>query len=340
MTSRKKDLSARVLEYSHLEGLFPGGGLVVVAVSGGADSMVLLHCLVRIRAALGVALVVGHVDHGLRSSSRQDAEFVESHARSLGLKAVVARADVRTQARERRQTIEEAAREVRYELLSRMARDLGSGTVTTAHTATDQAETVLMRLIRGTGPAGLAGVEPARHDGFIRPLLCATRDEVRRYARDHRIPYREDPTNRDRRFLRNRIRAEVLPVLKRLNPRIEFLLSGLAEDARALNGWLGHVIAGAIVREGPGECRIPAERWFGVHEAVRPYLVLRAFQDVTRAPLGLSRAHVQAVLRVASDPGSAPAVLHLPRGVVVRWEKRGLGLMRGEPHRRGRLGKG
>lgn len=335
MTSRRKDLPARVLEYGRSRGLFPTEGTLLVAVSGGADSMVLLDCLVRVRGALGVGLVVGHVDHCLRPSSGADADFVETHARALGLQAVVRRADVRAAARDRGRTLEEAARDVRYALLAEMAREVRAGAVVTAHTATDQAETVLMRLIRGTGPAGLAGVEPDRGDGFIRPLLCATRDEVRRFARARGLPFCEDPTNRDPRFLRNRVRARVLPALRRLNPRVEFALSDLADDARDLHDWIGRAIAGATLREGPQERRIPASAWFAADQALRPYLVLSAFHDLTGAPLGLSRPHVRAVLRVASSPPSSrPAVLHLPRGVTVRWEKRGLSLTLGEPRPR------
>ncbi len=338
MTSRRKHLPARVLEYGRSLDLFPKEGTLLVAVSGGADSMVLLDCLVRIRAALGVGLVVGHVDHRLRASSGADATFVEAHAGTLGLQAVVRRADVRVAARQSGRTIEEAAREVRYALLAEMAREVGAGAVATAHTATDQAETVLMRLIRGTGPAGLAGVEPDRGDGFIRPLLCATRDEVRQFARGRGLSFREDPTNRDLRFLRNRVRTQILPALRRLNPRIEFALSDLADDARDLNDWIGRVIAGAVLREGPAERRIPATAWVGADRVLRPYLVLHAFHDLTGAPLGLSRPHVRAVLRVASSPPpSPPAVLHLPRGVTVRWDRRGLVMILGdaEVRRRG-----
>lgn len=337
MTSRRKDLPARVLEYGRSLDLFPREGTLLVAVSGGADSMVLLDCLVRVRAALGIGLVVGHVDHRLRASSGADAEFVEVHAGTLGLPAVVRRADVGAVARERGRTIEEAARDVRYALLAEMAREVEAGAVATAHTATDQAETVLMRLIRGTGPAGLAGVEPDRGDGFIRPLLCATRDEVRRFARARRLSFCEDPTNRDPRFLRNRVRTRILPALRRLNPRIDFALSDLADDARDLNDWIGREIAGTVLREGPEERRIPASAWFGAAPALRPYLVLHAFHDLTGAPLGLSRPHVQAVLRVASSPPpSPPAALHLPRGVTVRWDRRGLAMTLGEEEDRRR----
>ncbi len=329
MTSRRKYLPARMLEYGRSLNLFPKEGTLLVAVSGGADSMVLLDCLVRVRAALGVGLVVGHVDHRLRASSGVDAEFVKAHARSLGLQAVIRNADVRARARERGWTIEEAARDARYALLADMAREVRAAAVATAHTATDQAETVLMRLIRGTGPLGLTGVEPARGDGFIRPLLCATRDEVRRFARNRRLAFREDPSNRDPRFLRNRVRTRILPVLRRLNPRVEFALSDLADDARELRDWIGRMLAGGVVHAGPEECRIPAATWLETEPTLRPYLVAHAFHDVTGAPLGLSRPHVRAVLRIASSSPSKGAVLHLPRGITVCWDDQGLTMTAG-----------
>lgn len=324
MTSRKKDLPARLIEHARLSGLFSENETVLVAVSGGADSMVLLHCLITIRPAFRLNLTAAHVDHGLRASSGDDAAFVEACGHKFGVKVVVRKADVRAVARERGQTLEEAAREVRYSLLAEAAREMGIERIATGHTATDQAETVLMRLIRGTGPAGLAGIEPSRQDGFIRPLLCATRDEVRRYARERRIPFLEDPMNRDRRFLRNRIRATILPALRRINPRIEFALSDLANDARHLSAWIERVIGEAIEFD-TDRCLVAEPVWRGTSHALRPYLILKAFQRLTQAPLGLSRTHVQAVLRIASsEPSSRAAVLYLPRGVTVRWDKQGL----------------
>lgn len=316
MTFRKRDLVGRVLEFTKTHDLIPPGSKVLVAVSGGADSVVLLHILLKIRPALRCELVVGHVDHGLRPSSASDARFVEGHALALGLEALVRRGDVRTFAKERGLTVEEAAREVRYTLLKEMAQGVKANLIATAHTATDQAETVLMRLIRGTGPLGLVGISKRRDDGLVRPLLCATREEVRAYAEDLGLPFVEDSTNQDPRFLRNRIRLEVLPLLRQLNPRIDFALSSLAEDATDLSGLVESQIAPFF--EGPAtfEMALNLEDLHRVDRALWPYIILEAFHRITKRPLGLSRSHVEGVLRLINS--GQEGEVHLPRGVIVR----------------------
>jgi tRNA(Ile)-lysidine synthase len=195
----------------------PDDATVVLAVSGGPDSMALLHGAAgTVRAdAAQWRLHVAHLDHGLRAESMDDATFVADAARNLGLPCVVDRVDVAAQARRQGRSIEEAGREARYAFLERVAPS--GAAIMTAHTADDDAETVLINLLRGTGLAGVAGI-PARNGRIARPLLGARRDELRAMLADARVTYRADPSNADPAFLRNRVRAEVLPLLERLRP--------------------------------------------------------------------------------------------------------------------------
>ena len=334
--SRKTRLPARVLEFARERALLRRGDRVLVAVSGGADSMVLLRCLREVGRALDLSIAVGHVDHTIRADSAEDAAFVASEAARIGLPCAVRRADVRGVARARGATLEEAGREIRGTLLLEMARDVGARVVATGHTATDQAETVLMRLLRGTGPAGLAGIVPHRPDGFVRPLLCATRAEVRAFAEAHGVVFREDPTNRDERHLRNRIRLRVLPVLLECNPRAEHALCALAEDAEAIGARVAGEAA-ALVEGGEGEARVGRAAARGCGQMLLPYVVRAAFERATGAPLGLSRTHIDAVVRlVASGAGGE---VHLPRGVIARSGRVGLVLRRGVVPRRGPAGR-
>lgn len=322
MTSRRTHLPARVLEHCRARALLADGDRVLVAVSGGADSLVLLDCLVAIRGALRLDLVVGHVDHGLRAASAADADAVAAHAAALGLPCRVVRVDVRSGA-PRGATLEQAARDARYAALHQMAGEAGARRIATGHTRTDQAETVLMRLVRGTGPLGLGGVAPLRADAVIRPLLCAGRDEVHAWAAARALPVREDPTNRDLRHLRNRIRAQVLPLLRELNPRIEALLADLADDAADLAAWVAPQVA---VPAPPPDAPVVLDRarLDACPPALRPYLALAAYQAATGAPLGLSRPHVRALLDLAD--GAPGRVAHLPRRVVAHSTRDGVAL--------------
>ncbi|NBV23709.1 MAG: tRNA lysidine(34) synthetase TilS [Proteobacteria bacterium] len=200
--------------------LLPAGSAVLVAVSGGVDSMVLLHVLHSLAAEQGRGLVVAHFDHGLRgAASTGDARFVERAARRLGLECVVERGAVQALARERGWSVEMAARELRHEFLARTAKRRGLGTVALAHHADDQVELFFLRLLRGAG-GGLAGMKwrsPSPADlaiTLIRPFLDQPKVALLEFAREQKIHFREDATNASEDILRNRVRRELLPLLR------------------------------------------------------------------------------------------------------------------------------
>jgi tRNA(Ile)-lysidine synthase len=208
------------------------GDLVLVAVSGGPDSMALLHVLWEASARLGVRLEVATVDHGLRAEARAEGDLVRARAEALELPWHSLRVDVGA-ARRPHGGLQEAARRARHEALAALAARRGAASVALGHQADDQAETVLFRVVRGTGLRGLAGI-PYRRAPFIRPLLDVTRAEIARYLRRRSIPFVEDPSNADARFARARVRHELLPRLARENPRVREALVGLAVAARAI----------------------------------------------------------------------------------------------------------
>ena len=194
--------------------LLPREGLVLCAVSGGADSM---YLLARLRE-LGCRVAAATYDHGLRGErSRRDAEFVAAYCGREGILCVPGRGDVGREARERGLGIEEAARLARYAFLERTADRLGAAVIATAHTADDNAETVLMRLMRGAGARGLGGIPPVR-GRIVRPMLDVTREEVLSWLEARGIPHVEDETNAGDAYLRNRVRHRILPAIRRENP--------------------------------------------------------------------------------------------------------------------------
>ena len=190
---------------------------LLLAVSGGPDSIALLHGAVRLVASGQRAwrLSVAHLDHGLRPDSADDADFVRAASTMLGLPAEVGRTDVAALARDEGRSIEEAGRDARYRFLEEVAP--AGALIATAHTLDDVAETVLINLLRGSGLGGMAGI-PARRGRVVRPLLDERRDELRGLLDAAGIAYRVDPSNADPAYLRNRIRAELLPVLESIRP--------------------------------------------------------------------------------------------------------------------------
>ncbi len=213
------------------------GNRVGIAVSGGADSVALLRILLELRGELGVVLSVVHINHQLRGAeSDADAEFVAMLAQRAGLELFTRAADVRGRAAQNSLSLEASGRELRYEIFREVASHQKLNRIATAHTLDDQAETVLLKLLRGAWTRGLAGVFPQQELGeakVVRPLLNESRSQVRAYLESIAQPWREDLSNQDRNFSRNRIRHELLPLLQReFNSGVAEVLSGVAEIAR------------------------------------------------------------------------------------------------------------
>jgi tRNA(Ile)-lysidine synthase len=218
-----------ILRTIRTHALVERGDVVIVAVSGGIDSMALLDALSRLAPRLGIRLEVATVDHGLRAEARAEANLVRARATALSLPWHDLRVDAAA-ARRTRASLQDAARRVRLGALEELAGRRGAR-VALAHQSDDQAETVLFRVVRGTGLAGLAGI-PYRRGPFIRPLLDVSRAQVARYAARLALSFVEDPSNADPRFARARVRHRLLPLLAAENPRVREALIGLAAAAR------------------------------------------------------------------------------------------------------------
>lgn len=237
-----------MLHYIRERELLKPGDRVAIAVSGGADSVALLRALLELRAELGIVLFVAHFNHQLRGeASDADERFVAELARQYDLPFFTGRADVRGHAETNKLSLEHAARELRYQWLDQLADDERLDPIATAHTSDDQAETVLMKFLRGAGTRGLAGIHPVLQRSavrIVRPLLETPRGEIERYLNSLNQPWRNDHTNLDTQHTRNRIRHELLPLLERdYNPNIHRLLCETAEIAREEDdSWKGRAL--------------------------------------------------------------------------------------------------
>jgi tRNA(Ile)-lysidine synthase len=210
----------------------------------------LLDVLAQLVAELDLSLVCASVDHGLRPDAANDVDAARRLAAGLGIPFHGLRVHVAPSA-----SLQAAARAARYQALWECAQDVGAQRIAVGHTRDDQAETVLARLIRGTGVEGLSAIAPRRADGVIRPLIDCSRADVHAYARERALGFVRDPSNDDPRYLRTVIRKEVLPVLERLNPRVAVALSSLADDARELSRHLDQDSARREARgQELGEC--------------------------------------------------------------------------------------
>jgi tRNA(Ile)-lysidine synthase len=282
---------------------------VLVALSGGGDSTALLAAMSALRAAGRFAdLRAVHVDHRLRPDSSEDGAFCESLCRRLGVPLERVEVDLAPG------NVQDRARAARYAALRTAAARHGATRIATGHTRTDQAETVLLRLLRGAGTRGLAGIPP-RRGSVIRPLIDRSRAEVLAFLRDQGLSWREDPTNAAPRFLRNRVRAEVVPLLSRMNPSLERALARTADllrgDERAL--WRRALLAGPARGEEP---RVALPRLFAEPAAVRRRVVRCLWLRARGRRSGLGAGHVEAVLALCRR--GRPGRLALPAGLEAR----------------------
>lgn len=309
------------------------GRRVLVAASGGLDSTVLAHALARARTRRPAAIALVHVNHGLRgSASEADERFVAELAGELGLafgSRRVQPGSLRAGRPSRaRPTLQEAARTARYAALAELMHELSGERLATAHHADDQAETVLLRLLRGSGPDGLAGI-PERADGgrLVRPLLRLTRAELEAYARVHRLTWREDASNESPEYARNRLRRHLPTFAGNFNPQWLRAIGDLAEAQQRDSEWIAERVAAEAERrfsvEG-GWLQIDAKDFPALPEALSRRL-LRAALVRCGAGRDVSRVHLlrmQAFL-AGARPGSA---IELPGGLRLRRERSGFRL--------------
>lgn len=305
--------------------LIAPGDKVVVGVSAGPDSMALLQVLAELRSALPCSLVAAYLDHGLRpGETGQEMRLVAGATEALGIPCRLAGADAKGAARRDKQSVEHAGRLLRYHFFERVAAEEQAAKIAVAHTADEQAEEVLIRLIRGSGRAGLAGMKPLRAGGLIRPFLSVSKKEILAYLEDRSIPWCEDSSNRDRRHLRNRVRLDLLPELsRRFNPNInrtliqtaailgdeEELLADLARQAYDRVGC--RTVAGdlpAVTLLLPAFAREP--------KALQRRVVETALLELEHPP---AFREIEQVLRLA-EAGERGTRLHLAGGLRVMRE--------------------
>ena len=305
-------------------GLVNPGDTIIVAVSGGADSVALLRILCELRYALGVRLHIAHLNHKLRRAAGSDERFVRKLANGLKVPYTAGAVDVRRY--RKGDSLEEKAREARMRFLIKTATKHRAQAIATGHTQDDLAETVLMRILRGTGLSGLRAILPKRtidNVVFIRPLIEIRKQELIRYLQKKRHPFRIDTTNAHTDFFRNKIRAHLLPLLeKRYNPNIRTALASLAHTTATDYDALEHNSYAAfdeIAKRGKGRTvvRLSCAEIENYHQSLRRMLIKHAIREVAGTIRGITFEHIEEIEHLLMRP-SVGSIAHLPRRLFVR----------------------
>ena len=304
-------MEQKIRAFAERYDMLPNGVLVLVAVSGGMDSMCLLHCL----HAQGIKTAAAHFNHRLRGAEADgDEAFVQDWCRRNGIPFYAGSADVASLAAQGGWTVEEAGRRVRYEFLARTAEKIGAERIATAHHAQDNAETMLFNLLRGTGRSGLGGISPMR-GRIIRPMLTVTRQEIECYAKRYGVPYRTDSTNADTAYTRNYLRHEVLPLLENVNGAAVSHMSSTALLAREEDAYLNSQAKGFMMEELVGEdsVSLPCKAIGRAPRVLRARIVRLLVDDLSVGKKDFSFAHIDELVNLSMGTGNAQ--LDLPHGV-------------------------
>ncbi len=345
----KTNLESKVIDFIQRYSLIPRKELVVVGVSGGADSVCLLHVLAKWRKGLGIKLHIAHLNHQLRGAeSEADAEYVSNLAGSLGIPITIDRQDVAAYRTERNCSIEEAARELRYAFLARVAREVRANRIATGHTRDDQVETILMHILRGTGITGLCGLAPCSpmmYDSqgmslpasslslpaealsvakgrrsnllVIRPLLDITREETASYCQEHQLDPRIDSSNLSLSFFRNRLRLHLLPLLRQYNPSIDQALLRLADIAKEDCVLIEQQASGlwdGVARQENNTIYLDRKQIASLPIALQRHLLRAAVTKLAGDVRDIEAIHIEAARSLLNKPASKR--ISLPHGLI------------------------
>ncbi|MBQ3496876.1 MAG: tRNA lysidine(34) synthetase TilS [Oscillospiraceae bacterium] len=307
-----KGLLDAVREFARGWDMLPSGGIVLCAVSGGADSMCLLHLLRALSESGGFSVAAAHFNHCLRgAASDSDEAFVRGWCAKQNISFYAGRGDAAAHARENGQSIEEAARELRYAFLEKTADAINAARIATAHSADDNAETVLLNLARGTS-VDHAAIAPVR-GRIIRPLLETTRTRVEEYLAQNGVPHVEDETNAQDFAARNRVRAHAMPALRSVNERAAENIARAAKTAQREGAFLD-ALAAKQLDAAEGEASVSREALRGAPEVLRARMVRLLLARLGTGLKDVSAAHIEDVVRLAAS-SRASGQLSLPDGV-------------------------
>jgi tRNA(Ile)-lysidine synthase len=300
---------------------------VLVAVSGGPDSVALLHVLLALQTKFDIQLGVGHLDHGLRpSAAGKDAAFVATLSNKAGLPSHVETADVRGLHHQQKGSLEALGRKARYHFFDRIARKFGYNKIALGHHADDNAELILMNLFRGSGLLGLSGIPPVRDHRFIRPLIEQPREHLMNFLQDIRANFVLDATNKDLRFLRNRIRHELMPgLVHRYNPNLVDTLNRTAAIFRAEEDWLTQTserVFNTLAVSDAHDVRMPVSNLLENHVAIQRRTIRRAIEHIKGNLKSVTLQHIDAVLRLCRER-SSNQYLRLPGGLAAQAQPEG-----------------
>ena len=296
----------KVLETINKYKMIENGDSVIVAVSGGPDSISLLYTLIRLREKLNIKLTVAHVNHMLRDVADSETRYVEHFCECNYVDCFVKRVDVKKLAEEQKIGTEEAGRNVRYDFFEEVFEKIHANKIAIAHNKNDNAETVLMNIMRGTGLSGIKGIEPVRNNKIIRPLIEMDRDSIDKYCSDKSLFPKFDETNLDNSYTRNKVRNLLIPYIKNeFNPNFIDGINRLAELATQEDSYIESVVEkefnDILISENSQELNLDLQKFNELHDFIKSKVIFKCINELFETTKGIEKVHIEDVIKLCRN---------------------------------------
>ena len=305
-------LEEKVLNTIQKYNLIKKGDSIVIGVSGGPDSMTLLHMLYHMKDIFDIEIYVAHVNHMLRKEADEETQYVEEFCKRLGVECYTKKIDIEKVAMDEKVSTELAGRKARYAFFEEIAQKVGANKIATAHNANDNAETVLMNLMRGSGTSGLKGIEKMREEKYIRPIIECTRKEIEEYAQENQLHPKYDKTNEENIYTRNKIRNELIPYLEReFNPNIIETINRLSTIVAKEEAYF-HKVVDNIFKElqitgddfeknQENIIILDLKKFNALDEVIKSRVILYTINKLLGTTQGIEKIHIEDIIRLCGN---------------------------------------
>ena len=307
MSKRIDSLEEKFLKTIKEENLIQKKDKIVVGVSGGPDSITLLECLNKYKEKLEIEIIVAHINHLIRKDSTEDEQYVENICKKMNIKCYIKRENVLNIAKNEKIGTEEAGRKVRYEFFDEILKKEKANKIAIAHNMNDNAETILLNLLRGTGLNGLEGIQPMEYNKYIRPLINISRKEIEEYVEKNKLKPKIDYTNKENIYKRNKIRNELLPYLKKINPNIVESLSRLSKIVKEENTYIKKetekIYNNIKIKDEKnlGKIELDIKEFNKLEIAIKKNLIIKCIEETIGDSRNIEKINIDDIIKICSN---------------------------------------
>lgn len=307
MSKRIDSLEEKFLKTIKEENLIQKKDKIVVGVSGGPDSITLLECLNKYKEKLEIEIIVAHINHLIRKDSTEDEQYVENICKKMNIKCYIKRENVLNIAKNEKIGTEEAGRKVRYKFFDEILKKEKANKIAIAHNMNDNAETILLNLLRGTGLNGLEGIQPMEYNKYIRPLINISRKEIEEYVEKNKLKPKIDYTNKENIYKRNKIRNELLPYLKKINPNIVESLSRLSKIVKEENTYIKKetekIYDNIKIKDEKnlGKIELDIKEFNKLEIAIKKNLIIKCIEETIGDSRNIEKINIDDIIKICSN---------------------------------------